>query len=163
MDTFTEEWFLYFLALRYIHVSSCIIYTAHVSRMEGYSFGCKLLKLAVAHSDTQLPIAVSMIDAAHCVQFLLVDGYCLEQVLTKVIWEEPRHKVPIGWMSQIHPLNCPFPFDDRHSHLIHPSLDWPHSWWLTIPNGIRIHSPVLPQYTFRTDRPTDWHTDRQMG
>jgi len=30
---------------------------------------------------------------------------------------------------------------------------------LTIPNGIRIHSAVLPQYTFRTDRPTDRHTD----
>jgi len=25
------------------------------------------------------------------------------------------------------PQNCPFPFDDNYSHLIHPSLDWPHS------------------------------------
>ena len=37
---------------------------------------------------------------------------------------------------------------------------------LTIPNGIRIHSAVLPQYTFRTDtdRQTDTHiqSDRQM-
>jgi len=29
----------------------------------------------------------------------------------------------------------------------------------TIPNGIRIHSAVLPQYTFRTDRQTDKPTD----
>jgi len=32
---------------------------------------------------------------------------------------------------------------------------------LTIPNGIRIHSAVLPQYTFRTDRPTDRPTHRR--
>jgi len=31
---------------------------------------------------------------------------------------------------------------------------------LTIPNGIRIHSAILPQYTFRTDRPSDTQTDR---
>jgi len=29
----------------------------------------------------------------------------------------------------------------------------------TTPNGIRIQSAVLPQYTFRTDK----QTDRQMG
>jgi len=34
---------------------------------------------------------------------------------------------------------------------------------LTIPNGIWIHSAVLPQYTFWTDRLTDTHADRQMG
>jgi len=46
-----------------------------------------------------------------------------------------------------------------------PSNTWmPVATPLTIPNGIRIHSAVLPQYTFRTDRPTDTHTeDRQMG
>jgi len=31
---------------------------------------------------------------------------------------------------------------------------------LTTPNGIWIHSAVLPQYTFRTDRQTDQPTDR---
>jgi len=31
---------------------------------------------------------------------------------------------------------------------------------LTIPNGIRIHSAILPQYTFWTDRHTHRHTDR---
>jgi len=38
---------------------------------------------------------------------------------------------------------------------------------LTIPNGIRIQSAILPQYTFQTDlqtdRLTDTDTDRQMG
>ena len=34
---------------------------------------------------------------------------------------------------------------------------------LTIPNGSRIQSAILPQYTFRTDRETDRPTDRQMG
>jgi len=40
-----------------------------------------------------------------------------------------RNKVPIGYngMPQIHPENCPFPFDDNHPHLIHISLDQPHS------------------------------------
>jgi len=35
-----------------------------------------------------------------------------------------RNKVPIGYNGtpQVHPQNCPFP-----SHLIHPSLNWPHS------------------------------------
>jgi len=31
---------------------------------------------------------------------------------------------------------------------------------LTTPNGTRIHSAVLPQYTFWTDRQTDRQTDR---
>jgi len=31
---------------------------------------------------------------------------------------------------------------------------------LIIPNGIRIHSDILPQYTFQTDRLTDRQTDR---
>ena len=30
---------------------------------------------------------------------------------------------------------------------------------LTIPNGMQIQSAVLPQYTFRTDRPTDRQMD----
>ena len=30
---------------------------------------------------------------------------------------------------------------------------------LTTPNGIQIQSAILPQYTFRTDRPTDQPTD----
>jgi len=50
------------------------------------------------------------------------------------------------------------PFDDNYPHLIHlPSTDGP----ITVPNGIRIQSAILPQYTLRTDRLTDrW--SRQM-
>jgi len=40
-------------------------------------------------------------------------------------------------------------------------ITWPTP--LTIQNGIWIQSTVLPQYTFRTDKPTNTHTDRQMG
>jgi len=38
------------------------------------------------------------------------------------------HKVPAGYsgIPHIHMHNCPFPFDDQ-DHLIHPSLDQPHS------------------------------------
>jgi len=50
----------------------------------------------------------------------------------------------------------PLPVDDHH--LIHPSLDRPP---LTTPNGIRIQSAVLPQYTFRTHRQTDRWDRRQ--
>ena len=42
------------------------------------------------------------------------------------------------------------------SQCTHPSTDP-----VSTPNGIRILSAVLPQYTFRTD--TDTHRDRQMG
>jgi len=63
-------------------------------------------------------------------------------------------KVPIGYNGtpQIHPQNCPFPFDDHHRNLIHPFLDQPP---LTTTNGIRIQSAVLPQYTLQTDRQTN--------
>jgi len=67
-------------------------------------------------------------------------------------------QIPTGYNGtpQIHPAqNCPFPFDDNHHHVIHPFLDRNR---LTTPNGIRIHSAILPQYTFWTDR----QTDRQM-
>jgi len=55
---------------------------------------------------------------------------------------------------------CSFPFDDHHPHLIRPSLDRP--TLLTIPNGIRIHSAVLPQYTFQSDRPTHTQSQTQL-
>jgi len=53
----------------------------------------------------------------------------------KVIWEERIalaqlcNKVPIGYngMPQIHLQNYPFPFDNYHPQLIHPSLNRPHS------------------------------------
>ena len=53
------------------------------------------------------------------------------------------------------PQNCPF-----LSMITTPSntpIPWPTP--LSIPNGIRINSAVLPQYTLRTDRQTDRPTD----
>ena len=46
----------------------------------------------------------------------------------KVIWEE-LVVIPTGYngMPQIHPQNCSFSFSDHHPHLMHPSLDGPHS------------------------------------
>jgi len=40
---------------------------------------------------------------------------------------QQRNKVPIGYdgTPQIHPPNCPFPFDDHHQNLIHPYRDRP--------------------------------------
>jgi len=52
-----------------------------------------------------------------------------------MIWEERValaqlfSKVPIGYNGtpQIHPQNCPFPFDDHRQNLIHPYQAQPHS------------------------------------
>jgi len=68
--------------------------------------------------------------------------------------------VLIGYSKtpQIHPQNCAFPFDDHHpcnTPIIRPTP-------LTIPNNIRIHSAVLPHYTFRqthTHAHRHTHTD----
>jgi len=40
-----------------------------------------------------------------------------------------RNEIPIGYNEtpQIHPPNCPFPFDDHHQNLIHPYQARPHS------------------------------------
>jgi len=38
---------------------------------------------------------------------------------TKAYW--------LQWDAQNSPQNCPFPFDDNQPHLIHPSLNRPHS------------------------------------
>jgi len=53
----------------------------------------------------------------------------LQQVLPIVIWEEPCRGVPISYngMPKIQPQSCPFPFNDNHHHLIHPSFDRFHS------------------------------------
>ena len=52
-------------------------------------------------------------------------------------------------MPHIYPQNCPFPFDDLHPHLTHPSLDRPHS-----PPQTSSRSTDRP-----TNKPTDSHTD----
>jgi len=61
-------------------------------------------------------------------------------------WDAPRlpSKLPFRLRRSPPPSNTPVP---------RPTP-------LTTPNGIRIQSAVLPQYTFRTDRPTDRPTDK---
>jgi len=61
-------------------------------------------------------------------------------------------------MPKIHPENCPFPFDDHHLHLIHLSLDRPHSPSQTAPGSNQpfCHSTLSGQ----TDRPSDTQTHR---
>ena len=80
-----------------------------------------------------------------------------EQVLPKVIWEQPRRKVPTGYnrTPQIHPQNCPFPFDDHHLHLIHLYLDGLHVPSQTDPDPLSRFATI-----HFADRPTDRQTDR---
>jgi len=90
----------------------------------------------------------------------------------KIIWEKPRRhssrqRITTSqsprWLQRnaqhISLLqNCLFPFNDLHPiKYINPSTDP-----LTTPNGIQIQSTVFPQFTYRTDRQTDKHNDRQM-
>jgi len=70
-----------------------------------------------------------------------------------------HHKEPIGYNGtpQIHPQNCPFPFDDHHIHLIHPSVDRPHS-------PSQTASGSNQQFCHNTlSGETDRQTDRQIG
>jgi len=62
----------------------------------------------------------------------------------------------LQWDASNLPQNCPFPstMTTTSNTPIHRQTP------LTIPNGIRIHSAVLPRYTFRTERQTDRQTDR---
>jgi len=75
--------------------------------------------------------------------------------LTKVIWKECidraqlRIKVPIGYNGM--PQNCPFPFDDNHPHLIHPSFDRTHSPPKRHPDSLSRFATV-----HFLERQTDW-------
>jgi len=72
------------------------------------------------------------------------------------------NKVPIGFNGtpQIQPQNCPFPFNDQHSHLIHPSLYQPHSpsQMASGSNQLFCHSTFSAEHFL--DRQTDTQTDR---
>jgi len=60
----------------------------------------------------------------------------------------------VHWIAlkpQIHPPNCPFPFDDHHQNLIHRFRARPDSPPQT---GIAIHPRVWPQFT-PADRQTE--------
>jgi len=84
---------------------------------------------------------------------------------TKVIWEECEavtqlwNEVPIGYngILQIHPQNCPFPYDDNQPHITHPSLDQPHSPPQTASGSTQpfCHSTLSEQTDRQKDQPTD--------
>jgi len=90
------------------------------------------------------------------------------QVLTEVIWEDRVplaqlcNKVPFGFNGtpQIHPQNCSFTFDDHRLHLIHSSLDRPHSSTQTASRSSQpfCHSTLVGHT--QSDRPTDRQTER---
>jgi len=89
-----------------------------------------------------------------------------KQVLLKIMWEECvaltqlRKNVPTDYnrMPQIHPQNCPYPSDNNHLHLIHPSLNQPHSPPQMASGSTQpfCHSTLSGQTDRRTDQPTDW-------
>ena len=68
-------------------------------------------------------------------------------------------KGPIDYNGtpQLHPQNCLFPFDDHHPHLIHPSLDRPHSPTRTASGSYQpfCHNTLRTDRQTDTDRPTD--------
>ena len=69
------------------------------------------------------------------------------------------NEVPIGCngMPQIHPPKLSQRRSPPPSNIpIPPQIPF------TIPNSIQIHSAVLPQYTLRTDRPTDRWSRRKL-
>jgi len=73
-------------------------------------------------------------------------------VLPEVIWEE-RVAVPLVTVGRPKfTLKLSLSLRRSPPHLIHPT--WPTPAALSTPNGIWIHSAVLPQYTFQTD----WQT-----
>ena len=67
----------------------------------------------------------------------------------------------LQWNTSNSPQNCPFPFDNHHHHLIHPSLDQPHSPSQTASgsNQLFCHSTLSGQ----TDRPTDRWARQQVS
>jgi len=76
------------------------------------------------------------------------------------------HKVPIAYngMPHIHPQNCPFPFDDLQPHLIHQSLDQPHSSFqmMSRSNQQFFHNSPTRQTDRMTDQPTDGIGDKPV-
>jgi len=69
--------------------------------------------------------------------------------------------VTMGRYAKNLPANCPFPFDNVHTDLIHQSLDQPHSPCQTAPD--QNHPFCLSTPSGQIDRLNNWTTDRQMG
>jgi len=117
------------------------------------------------HSGQLLPL-VRHFMYVYAIFALFISGHCAQawrhpqNWKYKNIWEELRRKGPTGYNGtpQLHPQNCPFPFDDNHPHIIHPFLDRPHSPPLTASGSNQpfCHSTL----SGHTDRPTDRQTGR---
>jgi len=115
---------------------------------------------------------VLFIGTGQSVTLLLESVHAVSQVLPKVIWEECvalaqlRNKVSIDYNGtpNIYPQSeLPLPLRrlPPHPHLMHPSLDRPHS---TTPNSIRNSDPISRLATILfPNRSTNRPTDRQMG
>jgi len=75
----------------------------------------------------------------------------------------PHTENPIGYNGMLHIYpqmpKCPFPFEDYHLNLIHPSLNRPTQNPERHPD---IQSTILPQYAFRTDEQIDRWDNRQL-
>jgi len=83
-----------------------------------------------------------------------------QQVLPKVILEEPRRKVTISFNGtpqiQSQNPNLPFPFDDNHSHLIHSSSTDP-THHPKRHKDLLCHFATINFAVRQTDRQTDRH------
>jgi len=71
------------------------------------------------------------------------------------IFAQLRNKVPVGYngMPQIHP-KLPLSFENYHPHLIHPSLERPHSPSQTASGSTQLfcHNTLSGQTDRQTDR-----------
>jgi len=84
----------------------------------------------------------------------------------KLIWEERvtlvqvcKKYLLVSWDAPYLPPKLPIPLRRSPSPSNTP-IPWPTP--LIIPNGIRIHSAILPQYTFRTEGTTHTHPHPQI-
>ena len=103
------------------------------------------------------PFPVSHVEP-HVVHQCLVRLHSPRQMTGFTHSAQLRNKVPIGYNGtpKIHSQNCPLPFDDNHQHLIHPSLDRPHSSSQTAFGSIQpfCHNTPCGQTDRQIDRPT---------
>jgi len=73
--------------------------------------------------------------------------------------------VTIMGLLNLPPNNCPFSFNVHHRHLIHPSLNRPHTPSQTASRSTQpfFHNILSRQTDRQTDRLIDTHTDRTLA
>ena len=76
--------------------------------------------------------------------------------MSRVAAPHTENSIVYDGMPHIYDQNCPFPFDDHHPCLIHPSLDRPHS----PPQTISGSNQPFCRNTLQTDRQMDKQTNR---